>query len=118
LGLRYPGTALLNTEYKQTGEGREERGCHPSVLLCWLTVIWSGAPLIPWGGGPHETSFPRILEYKSEWAVTYWYRKNRRAGVYGRALARYLGYRGQEEDTAGLLAFLQGQEATDIGTAS
>jgi hypothetical protein len=45
-----------------------------------------------------------------------WYRKNRRAGVYGRALARYLCYKGQEEDTAGLLAFLQGQEATDIGT--
>jgi hypothetical protein len=28
------------------GEGREERGvtCHPSDLLCWLTIIWSGAP--------------------------------------------------------------------------
>jgi hypothetical protein len=34
--------------YIQTGwgEGGGERGegCHPSDLLCWLTVIWSGAP--------------------------------------------------------------------------
>jgi hypothetical protein len=27
----------------QTGGGRGE-GCHPSDLLCWLTVIWSGSP--------------------------------------------------------------------------
>jgi hypothetical protein len=28
------------------GGGGERRGegCHPSDLLCWLTVIWSGAP--------------------------------------------------------------------------
>ncbi len=31
---------------EQTGYGGAERGegCHPSELLCWLTVIWSGAP--------------------------------------------------------------------------
>jgi hypothetical protein len=30
---------------EQTGGGEERgEGCHPSGLLCWLTVIWSGAP--------------------------------------------------------------------------
>jgi hypothetical protein len=35
-------------------DGGGERGeeCHPSDLLCWLTVIWSGAPTDSLGGGP------------------------------------------------------------------
>ncbi len=32
------------TEQTGRGEGREERGCHPSSSLYWLMLIWSGAP--------------------------------------------------------------------------
>jgi hypothetical protein len=36
----------LYTDYSTDWMGGGERGegCHPSDLLCWLTVIWSGAP--------------------------------------------------------------------------
>ncbi len=34
---------------EQTRRGRGE-GCHPSDLLCWLTVIWSGAQIDSVGG--------------------------------------------------------------------
>ena len=45
------------------------------------------------------------------------FRKNRRPAVYARGLARYLGYKGveEEEDSAKVLTFLQQQEAADIG---
>jgi hypothetical protein len=44
----------LYTDYSTDWMGGEERGegCHPSDLLCWLTVIWSGAPTDSLGGGP------------------------------------------------------------------
>jgi hypothetical protein len=31
--------------------GERGEGCHPFDLLCWLTVIWSGAPTDSLGGG-------------------------------------------------------------------
>jgi hypothetical protein len=36
----------LYSDYSTDWMEGEERGegCHPSDLLCWLTVIWSGAP--------------------------------------------------------------------------
>ncbi len=42
------------------GEGERGEGCHPSDLLCWLTVIWSGAPTDSLGGRP-------TILYKSSW---------------------------------------------------
>jgi hypothetical protein len=47
-------TALLYTDYSTDWMGGGERGegCHPSDLLCWLTVIWSGAPTDSLGGAP------------------------------------------------------------------
>ncbi len=40
---------------EQNGEGGERgEGCHPSELLCGLTVIWSGAPTDSLGGGRGE----------------------------------------------------------------
>ncbi len=35
----------------------KSEGCHPSDLLCWLTVIWSGAPTDSLGGRPHIANF-------------------------------------------------------------
>jgi hypothetical protein len=35
------------------GGGERGEGCHPSDLLCWLTVTWSGAPADSLGGMPH-----------------------------------------------------------------
>ncbi len=48
------GTARLYTDYRTDWLGKGERGegCHPSDLLCWLTVIWSGAPTDSLGEGP------------------------------------------------------------------
>ncbi len=42
----------LYTDYSTDWMGGGERGegCHPSDLLCWLTVIWSGAPTDSLGG--------------------------------------------------------------------
>jgi hypothetical protein len=34
------------------GGGERGEGCHPSGLLCWLTVIWSGTPTDFLGGAP------------------------------------------------------------------
>ncbi len=44
----------LYTDYGTDWMGGGERGegCHLSDLLCWLTVIWSGAPTDSLGGGP------------------------------------------------------------------
>ncbi len=44
----------LYTDYRTDWMGGGERGegYHPSDLLCWLTVIWSGAPNDSLGGGP------------------------------------------------------------------
>ncbi len=35
------------------GGGERGEGCHPSDLLCWLTVIWSGAPTDSLEEAPH-----------------------------------------------------------------
>ncbi len=44
---------------EQTGWGGERgEGCHLSDLLCWLTVIWSGAPTDSLEGGPQVYGFP------------------------------------------------------------
>ncbi len=34
---------------------------HPSDLLCWLTVIWSGAPTDSFGRGPHTPLWLAVL---------------------------------------------------------
>ncbi len=34
------------------GGGERGEGCHPSDLLCWMTVIWSEAPTDILEGGP------------------------------------------------------------------
>ncbi len=47
------------TELTGKGRGRGE-GCHPSELLCWLTVIWSGAPTDSLGGGPQHYNWRRV----------------------------------------------------------
>ncbi len=44
------------TEQAEGGEGREERGATPLDLLCWLTVIWPGAPTDSMGEVPTATS--------------------------------------------------------------
>ena len=38
------------------GEGGRGEGCHPFDLLCWLAVIWSGAPTDSLGEGLHKAS--------------------------------------------------------------
>jgi hypothetical protein len=37
---------FLYADYRKDwrGEGKRGEECQPSDLLCWLTVIWSGAP--------------------------------------------------------------------------
>jgi hypothetical protein len=59
----------------QTGGG-EERGevCHPSGLLCWLTVIWSGAPPNSLGEVPTKYEYRKqqrleggLCRLKQEW---------------------------------------------------
>ncbi len=42
------------------GERGEGCHCHPSDLLCWLTVIWSGAPTDSLGGAPTPCYFLKI----------------------------------------------------------
>jgi hypothetical protein len=56
-------TAILYTYYrtKLEGGGRRGEGCHPSDLLCWLTVIWPGAPTDSMGGGVHILTFPYLF---------------------------------------------------------
>jgi hypothetical protein len=48
-------------------DGGGERGeeCHPSDLLCWLTVIWSGAPTDSLGGGGRQycDTYSTYLQY-------------------------------------------------------
>ena len=39
------------------GGGERGEGWHPSDLLCWLTVIWSGAPTDSLGGAPTRGKF-------------------------------------------------------------
>jgi hypothetical protein len=49
----------LYTDYSTDWMGGGERGevCHPSDLLCWLTVIWSGATTDSLGGAPTAPLF-------------------------------------------------------------
>ncbi len=50
-------------------------GCHPSELLCWLTVIWSGAPTNSnsLGGAPTVFSFRKCcLSYESRRCSPTW----------------------------------------------
>jgi hypothetical protein len=57
LCLRYRSFVYRLHNRLEGGGGRGE-GCHPSDLLCWLTVIWSGPPpLIPWGGGSQNCEY-------------------------------------------------------------
>jgi len=47
------------------GGGERGEGCHPSDLLCWLTVIWSGAPTDSFGGGGRQycDTYSTYLQY-------------------------------------------------------
>ena len=56
----------LYTDYSTDWMGGGERGegCHPSDLLCWLTVIWSGAPTDSLGGGPYLLLF--VLKFMDD----------------------------------------------------
>jgi len=53
---------------KLEGGGERGEGCHPSDLLCWLTVIWSGAPTDSLGEVPttqclnKRTYWPKMHE--------------------------------------------------------
>ncbi len=61
---------FLYTITEQTGGGREEKSgchCHPSDLLWWLSVIWSGAPTDSLGGSFHIGPSRRFFERKFAW---------------------------------------------------
>jgi hypothetical protein len=53
LCLRY-SSFIYRLQNRLEGGGERGEGCHPSDLLCWLTVIWSGSPTDSLGGGPQH----------------------------------------------------------------
>jgi hypothetical protein len=50
---------IYRLQKRLDGGGETGEGCHPSDLLCWLTVIWSGVPTDSLGGGPQTIGYDR-----------------------------------------------------------
>ncbi len=50
--LRY-SSFIYRLQNRLEGGGERGEGFHTSDLLCWLTVIWSGAPTDSFEGSPH-----------------------------------------------------------------
>jgi hypothetical protein len=64
LTQRFDPNILVWLQNRLEGIGVRGERCHPSDLLCWLTVIWSEAPTDSLGGGPYLLLF--VLKFMDE----------------------------------------------------